>query len=464
MKIRRIICLLLLLFSIQSFGFNNKFNNYWVFGANASINFNSGSAVSIQGHPLVTYDNTATACDPNGNLLFTTNGVTIWDDQNTVMQNGTGLMGNTTGGQTALIVPVDNKLFYIFTVPEFGSSNGLRYSIVDIGLNNYHGGVTAKNVLLNTPSTEKLAAYYDEVNERFWIITHEYGNAKFNCFKLDENGLDTVPVTSTVGSANSGGSYGFDNGAMGQLVISQDGSHIANALELLGEIELFDFDIQTGQITNPINLSGFYRSWGLAFSPDGSKLYYTEWTLSDVYQFDLSVYTQNAIRGSMLHLGLATGSGGYNVGYLELAPDGKIYAARYGQHYLATIDDPNNAGLACNFSATGFNLGLSTSRAGLNTGPVFGNQFTSVHEITEKQIASTPFPNPATHSLSIQVDENLKKDTTFKLYNALGQLIPISFISEMNMVRLNVESLLKGKYYYLVSDKNSFSRGSVIVN
>lgn len=464
MNKRKLILLSFILFSINCIGFSNKFNNYWVFGANASINFNSGSAVSIQGHPLVTYDNTATACDPNGNLLFTTNGETIWDNQNAVMQNGTGLMGNVTGGQTALIVPVDNKLFYIFTVPEFGSSNGLRYSIVDIGLNNYHGAVITKNVLLNTPSTEKLAAYYDEVNERFWIITHEYGNAKFNCFKLDVNGLDPVPVTSTVGSVNGGGSYGFDNGAMGQLVISQDGTHLANALELLGKIELFDFDTQTGQITNPINLSGFYRSWGLAFSSDGSKLYYTEWTLSDVYQFDLSVYNQNAIRNSMVHLGLATGTGGYNVGYLELAPDGKIYAARYGQHYLATIDNPNNAGMACNFSATGFNLGLSTSRAGLNCGPVFGNQFTGVEELNEKQIASIAFPNPATHSLSIQVDDNLKKETTFQLYNAFGQLVPISFISEMNTIRLNVESLLKGQYYYLISDKSSFSKGSVIVN
>ena len=462
MKRKTLLLIFQLLILSNCYSFSSKFNNYWVFGTNAALDFNQ-TPTSVQNRPMFTYDNTASACDDNGNLLFYTNGVNVYTNTNAIMQNGSGLMGSLTGGQTALIVPVNNKLTYIFTVPEFGSQAGLRYSTVNISLNNFQGAVTAKNILLHTPSTEKLAAYFDQGNNRFWVITHEFGNANFNAYKVDANGLDLVPVTSTVGIANSGGSYGYDHGAMGQLVISQDGSHIANACEYSNEIQLFDFDKQTGIISNPITIPNYSMAWGVAFSPNGSKLYFTQWTNTLVYQFDLSVYNANAIQSSATLVGSATGTGSYNVGYMQLAPDGIIYIARYGTHYLATVSDPNATGSLCNFNANGINLGSGISGAGLSTGPVFSDLLTEINEIGKTEIISLTYPNPAQNHFRIELKHVMNDNISFQFYNSIGNLISLPFIVDFNSIKVNCEGLAKGMYNFLIADKNNIARGKVII-
>lgn len=463
LKFKLLFCCISLICNIDIFGFSGKENNYWVFGQNSAIDFNGGSALAVQNHPLVTYDNTSSICDNSGNLLFYTNGENVWDSRDSIMQNGTGLMGNVTGGQTALIIPVDNKLFYIFTVPEFGTVNGLRYSIVDISLNGFHGEVTVKNILLQTPSTEKLAAYYDKANRRFWLITHEYGNAKFNCYKIDVNGLDPTPVQSTIGSSNAGGFYGGNNGSMGQLSISQDGHHIANALEYNSQVELFDFDSQTGLISNPISLVGFNNAWGLAFSPNGSKLYVTEWTYSNVYQLDLSVYNQSSIQSSVYNIGVATGTGVYHAGYMQLAPDGKIYIARYGVHYLATISSPDLLASLCVFMGNGFNLGAGTSRAGLSTCLVFSDAFTEISELTSVEVSNIVFPNPSNDEFKIKIINEMKKELKVYFYNEEGKSTEFPFHLEQSNLVVNTQGIKSGNYYFLLNDDRVYSRGRFIV-
>jgi hypothetical protein len=120
---------------IQSFGQNQNNNRIWYFGDQAGIDFASGSPVALTDGAMYGFDNSATACDNNGNLVMYCNGDTIWNAQHQVMPHGTGLLGSTTGGQCALIVkqPGTDR-YYVFTVAEFASSNGCRYSVVDMSL------------------------------------------------------------------------------------------------------------------------------------------------------------------------------------------------------------------------------------------------------------------------------------------------------------------------------------------
>jgi hypothetical protein len=51
------------------------------------------------------------------------------------------------------------------------------------------------------------------------------------------------------------------NNSAGQLSLSKDGSRIASALYNSGEIELFDFDIFSGKVSNPKWIPNYSRPW-----------------------------------------------------------------------------------------------------------------------------------------------------------------------------------------------------------
>src|SRR5436190_23876916 len=91
-------------FNKQSFAQLPANNNIWYFGDHAGIDFNSGSPVVLTNGAMYDWDISATISDNSGHLVMYCNGDTIWNKNHTPMPNGTALMGNTTGGQTSLIV------------------------------------------------------------------------------------------------------------------------------------------------------------------------------------------------------------------------------------------------------------------------------------------------------------------------------------------------------------------------
>lgn len=93
-----------LLLFIPIVAFSQKEAAFWYFGELAGLDFNSGSPVSTTG-ALVSFEGSATMSDCDGNLLFYTDGVTVWDNTHNVMLNGTGLLGNPSSTQSAIIIP-----------------------------------------------------------------------------------------------------------------------------------------------------------------------------------------------------------------------------------------------------------------------------------------------------------------------------------------------------------------------
>ena len=160
-----------------------KEGNTWYFGSYAGLSFASGAPVAITNSALFTYDNSSTVSDSAGNLLFYSNGETVWNKNHQVMQNGAGISGSNTGGQSALIIkqPSSSTIYYLFTSDAFGASGGLHYTIVDLSLNNGIGGVTQKNILLHNPSTEKLAGFFSCATNTAWLISHKANSNEFYC-------------------------------------------------------------------------------------------------------------------------------------------------------------------------------------------------------------------------------------------------------------------------------------------
>lgn len=81
-----------------------KESNIWYFGGNAGITFSTNPPTYLTDGMLASQEGCATICDNNGNLLFYTDGVTVWNKIHAVMDNGTGLHGNNSSTQSSIIV------------------------------------------------------------------------------------------------------------------------------------------------------------------------------------------------------------------------------------------------------------------------------------------------------------------------------------------------------------------------
>ena len=100
---------------------------------------------------LNTHEGCSSISDQNGNLLFYSDGIRVWDKAHRLMPNGTGLLGHESSTQSAIIIPKNDSTtqYYIFTVdepdPELDNDKpinyGLNYTLVDLSLNNGFGDV-----------------------------------------------------------------------------------------------------------------------------------------------------------------------------------------------------------------------------------------------------------------------------------------------------------------------------------
>ena len=234
--------------------------NNWYFGNGAGITFNSGSPVPISGSQLFTTEGCSSISDANGNLLFYTDGITVWNQNHLAMPNGNGLNGNVSSTQSALIVqkPGSQNLYYIFVI-----DIDFRYSIVDMSLQGGLGDVSQKNslILAGCASEKQCATYHSNGND-IWIMMHTMNSNIFNAYLLTSSGLTMTPVVSTIGMVHSS--------PYGQMKFSPNGNRLALGVYNTGPVmELFDFDKSTGLVSNNLPITTTYQQcYGLEFSPD----------------------------------------------------------------------------------------------------------------------------------------------------------------------------------------------------
>ena len=92
MKVK-IFCVLTSLLSLLVH--SQKEANIWYFGENAGLDFNNDIPVALIDGQLNTHEGCATIADDDGNLIFYTDGIAVWNKNHQVMLNGLGLMGDS---------------------------------------------------------------------------------------------------------------------------------------------------------------------------------------------------------------------------------------------------------------------------------------------------------------------------------------------------------------------------------
>jgi gliding motility-associated-like protein len=339
-------------------------NNQWYFGNNNALNFNSFPPSTITGSQCYTREGSASIADrTSGALLFYTDGITVWNANNAIMPNGTGLLGwsdtpSASSTSAAVIVPKPNSntIFYIITASGDSlpsGTNGIYYSIVDMTLNGGLGDIVSgqKNILLYTSETEKLHVVPSNTG-CYWLVTTAFFTSstinKFASFNISQNGINPIAVESNFPS------NAFDQ--VGHIKINRQFNKLAIGESSGTKISLFDFNNTTGVISNPKTWSYNFQIagsiYGLEFSPNGNRLY-TSTIQREVVQYNISLPTVNAIEAS----GIDVYNGStffHDAGAIQLGKNDKIYIR--AQNAIDIINNPDALGNACNYQESFINL------------------------------------------------------------------------------------------------------------
>jgi gliding motility-associated-like protein len=323
--------------------------NNWYFGNGAGLTFNGKTALAVTDGNLKTVEGCATISDKNGNLLFYTDGVNVWDKTHNITPNGKGLLGSWNSTQSAIIVPrpASSNQFYIFTTDAQAKNNGLQFSVFDLSLNSGKGDIvsTQKNIKLVSPICEKLTAIEHSNKKDIWVLIHKYLSDTIFAYLITSAGVNTVPVKNTTGLK-------LKDGIAGYMKVSPDGSKIAY-VNYTDSSAIGDFDTKTGRVSNmwSFMVDGAY---GTEFSATSNYLYVSVFNKILIYQFDALVKKKSSFIASRVTVDSINKN--VNFGALQLGPDKKIYCSNNGSGYLDVINAPDSFGKACRMQHDYINL------------------------------------------------------------------------------------------------------------
>ncbi len=377
-KIRTKILLLLisiLLGSTNSYSQNQT--NHWIFGSDWHLDFGTGNPQIVSEYwtfysNYTNYYASSVMSNENGTLLFYTNSKTIWNANHDTMMNADNLIGESAVSQT-IIVPRPNfpNRYYVFT-PGYlvgpAPSSYFRYTEVDIELDNGLGAALnyPNCTEIYSPATGKVTAVSHKNGLDVWVMSHEYNSNAFRAYLLSENGLNLQPVISNIGASHTEPvpGNGLWNGVgKGEMKFSTNGKRIAYASKGLNLVEVFDFDNESGIVSNAISIP-FPDPFSVEFSPDGTLLYIGQEENFDtlnageqkVYQVDLlGGSTQNIINSITNVIIQQTGMGESWLCPVQLGNNNKIYVGYNPTPSInpptpmSVLNYPNSAGLSCDF-------------------------------------------------------------------------------------------------------------------
>jgi len=351
----------------------------WFFGNGAGLDFMPFTPTVIVGGALTSSLGCASIADSNGNLLFYTDGATVYNSTHSVMANGSGLNGGGVA-QSAMIIkrPLSNNSYFVFSL----QSGGLYYSEVDVTLAAGSGSLIVKNAPLFIGSCSQQMTSTKHCNGTdYWLLAICGGS--FHAFAVTSAGVGTLAAISTP----TGVLYGLN----GCMKLSPNGRKLAvtstdapsPSSTAFSKVSLFDFDNINGvvhngvYVNNPPNfLNNILFSYGCEFSQDGSKLYYD---YSGLRQYDLCsvgppnngllIYSNNdgVTVNTSLKRSFQLASNGKI--YITLSPTSSSSPVFVPTNSLALINFPNLAGGACLFNPIGQSIGSYSAQWGLPNFP-----------------------------------------------------------------------------------------------
>ncbi len=356
---------LIILFGLSLLGLtqlqaqNNTLN--WYFGNNAALDFSGEYPVPIVGSQMAAREGVACMSDSLGNLLFYTDGMTVWNANHEVVASS--LAGHESATMAASIVPnpLNPDQYYLFTtrntsIAPDADNNGGHYYLLDFSSTHPEGELIEdySGQPLQPRSTEKFLSvpFGPDLTEElgipgYWLYTHIFDSDTFNQFQLTDavRPYDTFAIGAV--HENATADFGANHGAIGYMKVSMTGEFIAVAVESTKHFEVFRFNQETGRLSRFMSLpagdpdnkkEAVFEPYGVEFSPTGRFLYGSTRDGGTIYQWDLDNFNILETVYILRH------NPEIPCGALQLAPDGKIYCAFQDQDYLGVVNRPDRIG------------------------------------------------------------------------------------------------------------------------
>ena len=461
----------LLFFNLKA----QKGANNWVFGTEVGLNFSNNYPEVFESQVRMFRATSVISDDNTGELLFYTDGYTVWNKKHEVMTNGEGIKGVESIAQgiiqSTIIIPVPgmHKQFYLFHLhnddEDLSDFMDLLFTRIDMAYDNGLGRVVenSKNILINENLAVKITAVQHDNGIDYWLITHGMNNNNFYVNAITQEGVSSSMVIPI------GTSYIFGDSSRqlgGVIKASPNGKHLAvsTSSSVPRPFELFDFDPATGEIINARNLGQFSTQYGASFSPDNTKLYLKALNNRDVtHQFDLLVEDIAGSRvGMYVENSFFTGTGGNPTSSMELAPNGKIYiggglgrepgiSIEESLKGLVVIHNPNKKGSAANVEEV--ELPLQEDQLVWVSLPNFiQNTFNGLTPTNNPNAPCNDsmgidlYPNPAEDHIILEMAERCFSEYTLTFYNAIGQFMGRHFVDQQEFGPIDVKSFKSGLY------------------
>ena len=369
--------IIVVLFISSISAFSQKEVNHWYFGSRAALDFNSGTPVPLNNSDMISTEACSAISDTAGNLLFYTNGETIWDTTHNPMSNGTGILGHNSSHQGTVIfkAPGACSEYYLFCSPNTWTNDSLCYSIIDMSLNGGLGAVTTKNVMLFGVSSENISAVHHANGRDIWVASLQKSTADMYAYLVTPTGVSAPVISPFV-------TFPINRVWNGSLKFSPDGKWAAHGriLDVTGppavvHKQLCQFNNTTGIATPYVTLSETTLNAnnnivGCSFSHNSEKLYFCHAPVGGgnkvIDQYDVTAGTPAAVDASKTVVATSVFPGNEILDFLQLAPDGKIYVSGR-QHWdsLSYITNVDLAPASVGWFEEALDLGLNEHRYSL---------------------------------------------------------------------------------------------------
>lgn len=313
--------------------------NIWYF-SQSGLDFNYKPPRVLTNSKINGFEGTASIADTLGNLLFYTDGDTVWNRSHEIIQGGIGIGGyhSYSCPSAPLIVRLPNsyRYYYVFTATDRNTpvfeTNEVRYSIIDIEQNGGKGRVISQRNVLVKNSAEKIAAVLHGNKRDVWIAVKQNLTDTLFVFRLTPNGLSTLIIKNRTYR---------DSFMTGQMKFSPNGKYLAlgntsGPNKNLRIAYLYNFNPYSGNLS--VERKIMAESYGIEFSPNSRYLY-----LSNIYQIPIEKISNVFYLDSTMYIGKNPQSYG-----MQLASNGKLYVCT-NDSFLHVVEYPNLEGKNCGF-------------------------------------------------------------------------------------------------------------------
>ena len=478
----------MLCISVQSMA-QSKQDQTWIFGGdNPNIENGEGNQYNFSSDGLsfttvnlggdVFREISLMSDKDSGELLFYSNGCKVFNRNHELMLNGDdinnvtdqwefycGLGFGYPGANNSMTLPdpgnpngyyIIHKPITLVTQPTVEVfTESLRYTYVDMQLDEGNGAVVEKNVIFEERTTlwGNLQAC-KHINGKDWWVTQILDKTNiFLIYLLDDNGINLYH------EIQQGPIHDDPDGGLAQISFSRNG----DMLFIHGpehELLLFNFNRESGDLIfkNQINLIADNNARGVCVSPNNRYLYAS--TTNQLYQFDLfqeDIESSKVLIDTFVPLPNDLPS---PFGYMLPGPDCKIYiTSQSGTFYQHVIHSPDLPGKDCDFEQHGVNSPNPMPALFSFVFPYFRMDeehpcdptlvgLADLYGTDRDQISIHPNPVHDVLHIEQEVDLDVERYTIFSIS---GRKILDGNSAKMNMT-VDVSSLEKGMYVLQLVD------------